>query len=183
MAKTPHMKHDLADSLRRHANVGDGCFKTVYTLSMSLARARGISTIVTGLSRGQLFDAPRRHVRRPRVRPRPDRRVGHGGAQGLSPHRRRGLPVARHRLFRNEAIFDSIQFVDFYRFVDVGLDDLYRYLTAETVWKRPADTGRSTNCLINDAGIYVHKKTRGFHNYALRYGWDVRSARSAARPR
>ena len=56
----------------------------------------------------------------------------------------------------------------------MGLDDLYRYLAAETVWKRPADTGRSTNCLINDAGIYVHKKTRGFHNYALPYGWDVR---------
>lgn len=36
------------------------------------------------------------------------------------------------------------------------------------------DTGRSTNCLINDAGIYVHKMTRHFHNYALPYSWDVR---------
>jgi acyl carrier protein len=39
---------------------------------------------------------------------------------------------------------------------------------------RPSDTGRSTNCLINDAGIWVHKKERGFHNYALPYSWDVR---------
>ena len=39
---------------------------------------------------------------------------------------------------------------------------------------RPADTGRSTNCLINDLGIYVHQQERGFHNYALPYSWDVR---------
>jgi acyl carrier protein len=39
---------------------------------------------------------------------------------------------------------------------------------------RPRDTGRSTNCLINDVGIYVHKRERGFHSYALPYSWDVR---------
>ena len=39
---------------------------------------------------------------------------------------------------------------------------------------RPSDTGRSTNCRINEVGIYVHQKERGFHNYALPYSWDVR---------
>ena len=39
---------------------------------------------------------------------------------------------------------------------------------------RPSDTGRSTNCLINDVGIYVHQRERGYHNYALPYSWDVR---------
>ena len=39
---------------------------------------------------------------------------------------------------------------------------------------RPSDTGRSTNCLINDVGIYYHRKVRGYHNYALPYSWDVR---------
>ena len=175
VAQTPHMNTIFADSLRRHSNVCDGCFKTVYTLSMSLARARGISTIVTGLSRGQLFET---------------RLADTFAAREFDPDRIDAWVMEARKayhhiddavyqlletdLFRNEAIFDSIQFVDFYRFVDVDLDDLYRYLTAETVWKRPADTGRSTNCLINDAGIYVHKKTRGFHNYALPYGWDVR---------
>ena len=28
--------------------------------------------------------------------------------------------------------------------------------------------------LINDLGIYLHKKQRGFHNYSLPYSWDVR---------
>jgi len=47
-------------------------------------------------------------------------------------------------------------------------------LRQRTPWLRPSDTGRSTNCLINDVGIYVHKRQRGYHNYALPYGWDVR---------
>jgi hypothetical protein len=51
---------------------------------------------------------------------------------------------------------------------------MYRYLDQNAPWVRPSDTGRSTNCLINDAGIYIHKKERGFHNYALPYSWDVR---------
>jgi len=36
------------------------------------------------------------------------------------------------------------------------------------------DTGRSSNCLINDVGIFVHKARRQYHNYALPYSWDVR---------
>ena len=41
-----------------------------------------------------LRDAAGRHLRRPRVRSGADRRVGHGGPQGVPPHRRRGLPAA-----------------------------------------------------------------------------------------
>jgi acyl carrier protein len=50
------------------------------------------------------------------------------------------------------------------------------FLTNRAPWIRPEDTGRSSNCLINDVGIYVHRKERGFHNYALPYSWDVRLA-------
>jgi acyl carrier protein len=39
---------------------------------------------------------------------------------------------------------------------------------------RPRDTGRSTNCRINDIGIWVHQRERGYHSYALPYSWDVR---------
>lgn len=48
------------------------------------------------------------------------------------------------------------------------------FLGDRAPWVRPADTGRSTNCLINNTGIYVHQAERGFHNYALPYSWDVR---------
>ncbi len=77
-------------------------------------------------------------------------------------------------IFEDDSIFDEIRFVDFYRYVDVGLDEVYSYLQRQAPWVRPEDTGRSTNCLINDVGIWVHKQERGFHNYALPYSWDVR---------
>ncbi len=51
---------------------------------------------------------------------------------------------------------------------------MMEYLKSRVGWIRPADTGRSTNCLINDTGIYVHKLEKGFHNYSLPYSWDVR---------
>ncbi len=56
IGETPAMTGVFADSLRRFSNVCQGCFKVIYTLAMNLAVERGISTIVTGLSRGQIFE-------------------------------------------------------------------------------------------------------------------------------
>ena len=64
--------------------------------------------------------------------------------------------------------------MDIYRYIDVPVSEIYTFLNARGAWRRPSDTGRSTNCLINDAGIHVHKTREGFHNYALPYSWDVR---------
>ena len=44
-------------------------------------------------------------------------------------------------------------------------------------WVRPADTGRSTNCLVNAAGIHTHLTEQGYHNYA-----DALRVGRAARP-
>jgi amino acid adenylation domain-containing protein len=175
VASTPHMDEIFADSLRRHCNVCNGCFKTIYTLSMSLARRMGISTIITGLSRGQMFETRLADTFRARQFD-PDkidrlivdaRKFYHRTSDAV-------YELLDHELFSDERIFDEIRFIDFYRYVDVGLDELYAYLRENTVWERPKDTGRSTNCRINDVGIYVHKKMRGYHNYALPYSWDVR---------
>jgi hypothetical protein len=72
------------------------------------------------------------------------------------------------------AMLDTIRFVDFYRYADATREDIMTFLDSCANWIRPADTGRSTNCLINDVGIFVHNRERGFHNYALPYCWDVR---------
>jgi acyl carrier protein len=77
-------------------------------------------------------------------------------------------------IFEDDRIFDEVRFVDFYRYCDVGLDEVLSHLERTVPWVRPQDTGRSTNCLINDVGIYIHNKERGYHNYALPYSWDVR---------
>lgn len=175
-ATTPAMNAIFRDSLERFSNVCNGCFKTIYTLSVQRARELGIPIIVTGLSRGQMFETrlTEEMFRNGRCSPEEvdaavlaARKVYHRTEDEVS----RSLDV---RIFENDDIFEQIQFVDFYRYHDVGLEELYSYLHREVPWLRPDDTGRSTNCLINDVGIFVHKRERGYHNYALPYSWDVR---------
>lgn len=173
---TPAMNEIFVDSLKRHANVCNGCFKTIYTLALHLAKEVGAPTVVTGLSRGQLFET--------RLAPELFD-AGAGGRRAvddmvLAARRSyHAVPdVATRRLngtlFEEDDILAQIAFVDFYRYCDVSVRDVYRHLEETVGWSRPMDTGRSTNCLINDVGIHVHKTRRGHHNYALPYSWDVR---------
>ncbi|MEM7453229.1 MAG: amino acid adenylation domain-containing protein [Planctomycetota bacterium] len=176
VGSTPAMNEIFVDSLKRHANVCQGCFKTIYTLSMNLARERGIPFIVTGLSRGQFFET------------RLTADLFTGPANDLVQIDQTVLEArkAYHRVddavyqlmdvehLQSEEIFDQVRVLDFYRYCDVDLDVMLDYLDERLPWVRPSDTGRSTNCLINDVGIYVHKRRMGFHNYALPYSWDVR---------
>ncbi|MBZ0289465.1 MAG: amino acid adenylation domain-containing protein, partial [Anaerolineae bacterium] len=173
---TPAMNAIFVDSLKQFANVCNGCFKTIYTLAVNLAREKGIRTIVTGLSRGQFFETRLT----PEIFQNPDFNVAEIDSAILAArkayHRREDV-ISRELdvdAFRSDTLFEDIQFIDFYRYCDVSLADLYAFLDQYLPWVRPADTGRSTNCLINDVGIYLHQKQRGFHNYALPYSWDVR---------
>ena len=176
LATTPAMNAIFRDSLARFANVCQGCFKTIYTLSTQRARELGIPIIVTGLSRGQMFETRlteemfsggRRSAEEIDAAVLAARKVYHRADDEVS----RSLDV---EIFSDDRIFEEIRFVDFYRYCDVGLSEMLAYLKRKVPWVRPEDTGRSTNCLINDLGIYVHKKQLGYHNYALPYSWDVR---------
>jgi len=171
---TPHMNEIFVDSLRRHANVCNGCFKTLYTLSFRLAHEEGIPVIATGLSRGQFFETRlSKYYNAPSFDTEQiDRQV----LQARKLYHRLGDVVDRrldNSFLHDDRVFEQIEVVDFYRYVDVSLDELLAHL-ATLGWRRPSDTGRSTNCLINEAGIFFHKKQRGYHNYALPYAWDVR---------
>lgn len=172
---TPHMPEIFADSLARYSNVCNGCFKTIYTLSINLARENEVDHIVTGLSRGQIFETRLHDLFRHRIFDSKTieqqiidaRKIYHRMEDAVAE-------VLDVTIFADDAVFSDISFVDFYRYFDVPLDDVYAFLRDRAPWVRPKDTGRSTNCLINDAGIYIHKKERGYHNYALPYSWDVR---------
>ncbi len=172
---TPHMNEIFADSLRRFSNVCNGCFKTLYTLSTNLANQRRIPFIVTGLARGQMFETRLSDMYDAAVFDVAviDQRILDARK---AYHRMPDLVAQRldTQVFEDDAVFDRVRYVDFYRYSDATLDEMYDYLARRVPWVRPSDTGRSTNCLINDVGIYVHKQERGFHNYALPYSWDVR---------
>ena len=176
IATTPAMNAVFRDSLRRFSNVCNGCFKVIYTLSTKRAHELQIPVIVTGLSRGQMFETrlSEELFRDGRFRAEDvdtavlsARKAYHRAQDTVSE-------LLDTSLFQSDAVFDEIEFLDFYRFCDASLDEVFSYLTRKVPWVRPQDTGRSTNCLINDIGIYVHKRERGFHNYALPYSWDVR---------
>ncbi|MGJ8585618.1 MAG: amino acid adenylation domain-containing protein [Marinosulfonomonas sp.] len=173
---TPAMNEIFVDSLKRHANVCNGCFKTIYTLSLHVAREVGAPIIVTGLSRGQLFEtrlAPELFNENSVETDSIDaivleaRRTYHTFADTVSKR-------LNGDLFEMGEILEEVEFVDFYRYCDVPVAEVISYLERNISWVRPADTGRSTNCLINDVGIFVHKAQRRHHNYALPYSWDVR---------
>ncbi len=173
--KTDKMNEIFIDSIRRYDNVCNGCFKTVYTLSTQLALQKGIPTIVTGLSRGQFFETrltEELFVGDKFMNKDLDetileaRKAYHRVKDAVSDN----LDVS---MFENDDVFEKVEFLDFYRYCDVDLTQLYDYLH-QIGWQRPADTGRSTNCIINDLGIHIHKRNRGYHNYAFPYSWDVR---------
>ena len=173
---TPAMNAIFVDSLKRHANVCNGCFKTIYTLSINLAREKKIPFIVTGLSRGQffetrlteeLFSSDDVDVDRIDEVILNARKAYHRVDDAVS----KNLDVSA---LQNDKTFEEVQFVDFYRYCDVDLDEMLAFLDRRVPWIRPSDTGRSTNCLINDVGIHLHKTRRGFHNYAFPYAYDVR---------
>ncbi len=169
------MNEILVDSLRRFSNVCNGCQKTINTMSVNLAIKKGIKYIFTGLSRGQSFETRVSELFKNEMFDSEEidrtiieaRKAYHRMDDAIS----RNLDVSA---FHDDSVFEKIEFVDFYRYIDVELKQVLEYLDRETPWVRPDDTGRSTNCLINEAGIYIHKKERGYHNYALPYSWDVR---------
>src|SRR5438445_5760758 len=157
---TPHMNAIFVDSLKRFANVCNGCFKTIYTLATNLAHEKGIRYIVTGLSRGQFFETRLTEE----VFQREDFDVAKLDAlvlEARKAYHRRADAVSCHLevdIFRDDEVLEDVQFVDFYRYWSVPLAEVHAFLRQHTPWLRPSDTGRSTNCLMNDVGIYVHRK-------------------------
>lgn len=174
--ETPHMNEIFVDSLHRHHNVCNGCFKTIYTLSTQIALEKEIPFIVTGLSRGQFFET--RLTEELFWDDTLDTTIIDDTILEARKLYHRESDAVKELLdvsaFEDDAVFEKVQFVDFYRYSDVSLEEMLAYLNDKIGWVRPTDTGRSTNCLINQVGIYVHKKEEGYSNYAFPYSWDVR---------
>jgi len=152
---TSAMNQIFADSLERYSNVCNGCFKTIYTLAL------------TGLSRGQLFETrlDNELFSSPNITESNIDEIVQ--AARLRYH---ALEDAPNRLLDITEVNDgtlvkNIEIIDFYRYCHVELTDMIEFISRKAGWIRPPDTGRSTNCLINDVGIFVHKQERGGHKH------------------
>ncbi len=169
------MKEIFVESLWSDYNVCNGCFKAVNTFGAKLAHENNINLVISGLTRGQIFE------------------IKLHGLFKLGIHNEEDIE-ARLKLFRKnyhsmshrtsrligEEITDemlgNIYFADFFRYTDVSQSEILEYLKAkDDTWTRPTDTGASSsNCIINDVGIYVHLKDKGCHFYSSQISWDVR---------
>jgi len=173
--RTPAMNEIFLDSLHRHSNVCNGCFKVIYTLSIEIALKKKIPFIVSGLSRGQFFET--RLTEELFLKNKTPDEIDNLVLDARKSYHKIDDAVKQKMdvsFLEDEQTFEKVKFLDFYRYTDVSLEQIYAYLSTKVPWVRPSDTGRSTNCLINQVGIYIHKKKRGYSNYAYPYSWDVR---------
>jgi hypothetical protein len=156
----------FAASLREHKSVCPGCFRSLLELGSAIAAQRGIPTIVTGLSRGQIIDERLSWFHRNDIFDPAEIERQLAAGREVYHHVGGELDATTAR---------SAEVVDYFRYSAVTKREIQGFLRSTPAWTQPQDTGFcSSNCLINDLGIYVHSVARGYHNYETPTRWEVR---------
>jgi amino acid adenylation domain-containing protein len=165
----------FVESITADDTVCNGCFRALTTISTQLARQKSINMVVTGLSRGQILDTKLHGLLSQGVTEVSEieqqltsfRKIYHAMDDRIAK---------LLNIHFDDQVIDQIRFVDFFRYENTAVREIKEYLKLkDNYWKQPKDTGFcSTNCVINDVGIYVHKVRRGYHNYAAPLSWDCR---------
>jgi hypothetical protein len=169
------VKSTLKDSLSRYSTPCAGCFKGLLENAVTIADENQIPFIVTGLSRGQIIQERLQwfHERNIFDPKEIDRLLEKGRLVYHQTTAFAGMPKWTHS--RIETL-ERVHTIDFYRYTAVGKQEILSFLqTKDSKWEQPTDCGFcSTNCLINDPGIALHKQTKGYHNYEGSNAWEVR---------
>lgn len=172
---TAHMGEIFLQSLNDESTVCDGCFRALTTISTRVAIDHGIATVVTGLSRGQIFDTKLEGL------------IAQGVTDPLEIESKLALFRSGYHSRRdhtNELLdvaldVDALQamsFVDWFRYDAATTPEVRALLEAkDEYWAQPDDTGFcSSNCRMNDVGIAVFSADKGYHNYEKPLSWDIR---------
>ncbi|WP_025679056.1 non-ribosomal peptide synthetase [Paenibacillus massiliensis] len=166
------------EGLKQECSVCNGCFKAMRILSTRVAAERGIPYIVTGLSRGQIYDVRLYDILQQGYRTTAEIELKIQEQRVLYHGKKDYVAEAFERdELINRSMLDQVELVDFYRYCDVSKQDILSFLQSKSeCWSNPEDTGFcSSNCLINDAGIYVQRTQLGYDNYAFPNSWEVRT--------
>jgi amino acid adenylation domain-containing protein len=170
-----NMNEIFVESLKTDSTVCGGCFRGLTLVSQKFAQDKGINVIITGLSRGQIFETKLQpllsagiySLEKIEVQLRLQHKIYHARADRIAELL--SVPF-------NESSIDQTHFVDFFRYEFVTVPQIKQFLSSQdNHWLEPQDTGVcSTNCKINSVGIFVHQLEKGFHNYAAALSWDCR---------
>ena len=174
ISKTDYMDEIFVESLNADHTVCSGCFKSLTAISTQLAQEKGINVVITGLSRGQIFDTKLEGLFQQGIYDVEEierklllfRKIYHANNDRTS----------RLDIDLSDVSLDDIHFVDFFRYDSTPVNQIREYLKKkDTYWRQPKDTGFcSSNCMMNDIGICVHSKEEGYHNYEAPLSWDIR---------
>lgn len=171
------MDEVFAESLRADATVCTGCFRGLTARGTEIAVARRIPIVMTGLSRGQIYDTKVHQLVSNGVTDADQiDALLHVFREGYHRQNDKIASLIQDRAVADPKAFKATQFIDFFRYSPVKKTDILALIAERTpFWKLPQNVGGcSSNCLINDVGIQVHLEKRGYHNYAIPASWDIR---------
>ncbi len=163
------------DSLFEEANICNGCFKSINTLALKLAWDNDVNFVVTGLSRGQVFDIDIHGLFKIGIYD--DSEIEKRLIEFRKKYFSKSNKVSRLLdVDISDEMVQNVRILNYFRYDDVSTSDVIKYLSDQRRdWVRPPDTGSSsTNCRLNDASIYFHVKEKGDHFYTSQLSWDVR---------
>lgn len=173
--KHENMNEIFVEDLKVNSTVCTGCFKVLTCMSTKIAIENNIPLVVNGLSRGQIFETKLKDLYDDGIYDVNEienfvklfRKMYHKTNDELS--RLIGIDISDDEI-------DSVEFIDYYRYDDVAISDIKKYLKeVDEFWRTPRDTGFcSSNCIINDVGVYMHIKEKKYHNYCGPLNCDYR---------
>jgi len=170
------MKAVFVESLKATGTVCYGCGRAFTARGAELAISNDIPAVVTGLSRGQIFELKLHQLLRSGIEIeevehylRMVRKYYHSDHPAISA-------LINDTSLENEDSFSRLAFVDFYRYCGVTKKEITEFLAEKApYWRKPADSGAcSSNCTLNDTGIYLNMRDNGCHNYAVPVSWEIR---------
>ena len=173
--KTESMHEIFVESLQNDHTVCSGCFRSLTAISTRIAHERKINLIITGLSRGQIFDTKLKDLHSQNI-------FDNGSIEEKLVLFRKMYHANDDQISRllnvdlNAVNFSKFHFVDFFRYDNSPTLEIRDYLrNRDKYWDQPKDTGFcSSNCMMNDIGICIHSQEEGYHNYEGPLSWDIR---------
>ena len=176
--KQENMNEVFCEGLKEECSVCLGCFKVLNVLSTKYAYEHGIPYIINGLSRGQIFDVRLYDIMQQGKKLDVDMVEEKIKEQRSLYHAKKDYVtrILGDDMLIGKEILEKVELIDYYRYTEVTKDEIIGFLKSRSgLWSRPKDTGScSSNCRVNDVGIYIQRKKKGYDNYTFPNSWEVR---------
>jgi|GEM_PF-1863483 len=173
------MNKVFLEGLNEECSVCKGCFRVLNILSERYAYENKIPYIINGLSRGQIFDVRLYDIFEQGKQIEDVEEIENKIFEQRCLYHAKKDYVTKslgEEMIIDREILEKTEVIDFYRYTDVTKKEILDLLKSKSHhWSQPQDTGScSSNCRVNDVGIYVQRKRKEYDNYTFPNSWEVR---------